>query len=97
MNLTNILPSVIANLVLDYCDPIKESQQRNQKKINLAFDQAQKKNAYDILSIGNNVGWHDFSKEEINEIRYPSAKSIKEDMKFYKKHKRTIKEYLENY
>lgn len=81
MNLTNILPSVIADLVLNYCDPVREAQQRNQKKIN----------------IGNNVGWHDFSKQDINEIRYPSAKAIKEDIEFYKKHRRTIKEYLRSY
>jgi hypothetical protein len=92
MNLTNIFPTVIANLVFDYCDPIKEAQERNQLKINRAFDEANRKNRFDIISSYSRMCWYGLRDPE--EFEYPRASKILDDMTFYLKHKRVIKKFL---
>jgi hypothetical protein len=94
MNLTNIFPSVIANLVLDYYDPCRVIHRKKQGQINRAFDQARKTNQHDIITIDLNIGWEQFTEKEKNSYMYPSVSRINEDIKTYEKDRKNINEYL---
>jgi hypothetical protein len=96
MNLTNILPSVITNLVLDYYDPVREAQQRNQKKINRAFGQIMKMNSYNYLLIQDKKNLYGCEIDD-TQVMYPSVITMNSHISEYKKSKKTVMEYFRSY
>jgi len=88
----NRLPNVIIQLIYEFCDPVKEAQARNQLKINRAFDDANRKNRYDIISSYSRMCWYGLSDPQ--EFTYPKASKIIDDMTFYTKHEKVIKKFL---
>ena len=88
------LPMELLNMVLEYSNPMKELHEKKQKKINRSFYMACKKNLYDIKNIILNIGFGEFTHEEINNIRYPSTSKMLEDIEYYKNNRKSIKKFL---
>lgn len=91
----NILPSVITDIVFQYCDPWKETQKRKQKRINHTFDIISMMTYYHSLKLTDvfiEQGYKLFGMMcEIN----PSVEEMINYISDYKKDKYRIKGYLE--
>jgi hypothetical protein len=88
------LPDELFNMVLEYNDPVKEFQQKKQKKINRCFYMMDKKKQYDISNIIQNVGFDELTEEQSNKIKYPSVSQMKLNMEYYKENRIIIKKWL---
>jgi hypothetical protein len=90
----NFLPKEIINLIYSYYDPIKNKQREKMRDICICFNNANHKNQFDIISSYSRMCWYGLSDPE--EYTYPTVSKILNDMLFYNKHSRAIKNMLKS-